>query len=811
MVNATAHKYLSIYALHTTAQSFLNRLLSRSGPSLEMFTTLPTLQERESVSPPSGQNPRNTRPNSFTYTRPPAVDTSLLPDYPSTTSYPFDMGFFRACGGGVAGGANSIPDHHNIQTLAHTFQIPAAPRNCTQEVNKRSTQLNGSAQICTSDEQSDDCSHSISDADQQEAASNEADGVWSTEIEQFFQEALELYPPCGRRKIILPEEGRMYGRNELIARHIQKRTGKVRTRKQVSSHIQVLARRKSKELQAKIQDPDAKKEAIDQLSKMSSAEIVSQEMLTSKAAQASLKMGTVLACNERLNPVYQHPHPHPPLALTNGCPATVCVDNQRPTENPRKSTFLGEKQDEAPKRKIMRISDFAASTSGLANLPHPELGGLPHATEMLDSAALMLAASRESAFRAAAAAAAASSSKCHPTRLKREPSPPTSDSYFLAAAAAGVPGCLVGPNRAAAAAAAAAALGANGSPISGGSSGGGVGHLPRLFPPHEHGDFAMMGAPLSLAQPMPSRSQGLALAQEQSRAPVVAKMMPPNFATAAAVAAVSRYTSSPLAITSAVDVPSLPQEPSLRRWINRSIASEKLRLVELCAFIEYPLPTPPDVVAGDMTSAARPFKVHNFARIGPSTSKSLEPILEEIDASQIWDKFPQDRLKKRLEEDPSNAFFLVKLWADLNTDLPEDATYAVSTIFEGTANIPLQVSTQLCSYSSPFVEKMEDEIPALENGCFVYKLLRSPMCACMKKFIAMLTELSSLEEMNQVLENFTILQTVTNKNTEEFLLGIAYILEVSKSQRGPLHHIYRLARPANLLQSNGRGSSPAAN
>ncbi|ORZ23348.1 TEA/ATTS domain family-domain-containing protein [Absidia repens] len=73
--------------------------------------------------------------------------------------------------------------------------------------------------------------HHISEKDKEEQ-------VWPPEVESAFIEALETIPKLGRRKILV--NGKPCGRNELISDFIFRKTSKVRTRKQVSSHIQVL-------------------------------------------------------------------------------------------------------------------------------------------------------------------------------------------------------------------------------------------------------------------------------------------------------------------------------------------------------------------------------------------------------------------------------------------------------------------------------------------------------------------------------------------------------------------------------------------
>uniref|UniRef100_A0A672HP42 TEA domain transcription factor 4 n=1 Tax=Salarias fasciatus TaxID=181472 RepID=A0A672HP42_SALFA len=407
---------------------------------------------------------------------------------------------------------------------------------------------------------------------------NDAEGVWSPDIEQSFQEALAIYPPCGRRKIILSDEGKMYGRNELIARYIKLRTGKTRTRKQVSSHIQVLARRKAREIQVKLKDQAAKDKALQSMATMSSAQIISPTAFPNKMALQGLS-----------RPAY------PTAGGVNGVMR--------------------------PRRSITCLS--------LSCLP-----------------------------------------------------------------------------------------------------------LLSSIKPFSQQSYAMQAT-------------------------------------------------GPAPITGYESTAGLSMSPGAPPWQGRSIASPKLRMLEFSAFLEQP-------------QDPETFNKHLFVHIGQSNPSFSDPYLESVDIRQIYDKFPEKKggLKELFDKGPHNAFFLVKFWADLSINLQDDSSffYGVSSQYESSENMIITSSTKVCSFGKQVVEKVETEYARFENGRYVFRIHRSPLCEYMINFIHKLKHLPEKYMMNSVLENFTILQVVTNRDTLETLLCIAYVFEVSTSEHGAQHHIYRLVK-----------------
>ncbi|XP_078494616.1 scalloped/TEF1 protein isoform X2 [Ciona intestinalis] len=407
---------------------------------------------------------------------------------------------------------------------------------------------------------------------------NEAEGVWSPDIEQSFHEALAIYPPCGRRKIILSDEGKMYGRNELIARYIKLRTGKTRTRKQVSSHIQVLARRKSREMQSQFKA--TKDKVLQSMASMSSAQIVSAGALQSNNMELT---------------------PRPPYT---------------------KPFWRG-------------------------------LVGQPDAD------------------------------------IKPFSNPPY-------------------------------ALQAPGSALVGSS-------LPTS------------NVSIPASRPGQTISSGF-INQAGNIGPA---------------------------------------------WEDRQIASKKLRLVDFSAFLEQ---------QGDLENYSK----HLFVHIDQSNPSYNDPLLESVDIRQIYDKFPEPKggLRELYEKGPKEAFFLVKFWADLNVNIADDngAFYAVTNQFESTENMTITCSTKVCSFGKQVVEKVETEFARFENDRFTYRINRSPMCEYMINFILKLKHLPEKYMMNSVLENFTILQVISNRDTQETLLCLAFVFEVSTSEHGAQHHIYHLVK-----------------
>jgi len=60
------------------------------------------------------------------------------------------------------------------------------------------------------------------------------------------------------------------------------------------------------------------------------------------------------------------------------------------------------------------------------------------------------------------------------------------------------------------------------------------------------------------------------------------------------------------------------------------------------------------------------------------------------------------------------------------------------------------------------VLSVQTEYSHVENGRYVYRIHRSPMCEYMINFIFKLKQLPEKYMMNSVLENFTVLQVVSD-------------------------------------------------
>nr|XP_021522369.1 transcriptional enhancer factor TEF-4-like [Aotus nancymaae] len=238
-----------------------------------------------------------------------------------------------------------------------------------------------------------------------------------------------------------------------------------------------------------------------------------------------------------------------------------------------------------------------------------------------------------------------------------------------------------------------------------------------------------------------------------------------------------------------------PTCPITPAWQARALGTAQLQLlVEFSAFVE-----PPDAVDS--------YQRHLFVHISQHCPSPGALPLESVDVRQIYDKFPEKKggLRELYDRGPPHAFFLVKFWADLNWGPSGEEAgaggssssggfYGVSSQYESLEHMTLTCSSKVCSFGKQVVEKVETERAQLEDRRFVYRLLRSPMCEYLVNFLHKLRQLPERYMTNSVLENFTILQVVTNRDTQELLLCTAYVFKVSTSDRGAQHHIYRLVR-----------------
>jgi len=120
------------------------------------------------------------------------------------------------------------------------------------------------------------------------------------------------------------------------------------------------------------------------------------------------------------------------------------------------------------------------------------------------------------------------------------------------------------------------------------------------------------------------------------------------------------------------------------------------------------------------------------------------------------------------------------LASDYNfSEAEQHAVFAVSQQFESLSSVTLQINTQVISFAKPTVEKIEVEYAKFDevSSRWISRIEKSPVCDYMRNFIFKLKRLPEKTMVNTVLDNFTILQHVTNRDTDELLFVLAYVFE----------------------------------
>ena len=80
----------------------------------------------------------------------------------------------------------------------------------------------------------------------------------------------------------------------------------------------------------------------------------------------------------------------------------------------------------------------------------------------------------------------------------------------------------------------------------------------------------------------------------------------------------------------------------------------------------------------------------------------------------------------------------------------------ISCRYESPESMTIQVSTKVCSFGKQVVEKVETEYARYQDGRYVYKLDRSPMCEYMVNFIRKLKNHEELFVFFEVLLNIVL-------------------------------------------------------